>query len=76
MAKSRNERLGDYYANRSHVVGSEAWLTDEELAVKERIEERENPNHPNNSPEAKAARERYIDELLGKPVKLYENIRG
>lgn len=29
MPKSKNERLDDYYQNRNHFVGSEAWLTDE-----------------------------------------------
>ncbi|MEK2129268.1 hypothetical protein WOB94_11140 [Vibrio parahaemolyticus] len=76
MPKSKNERLDDYYQNRNHFVGSKAWLTDEELATKRRIEELEDPSHPHDSKANKAARKRKLDELMGKPVRTYGNIRG
>lgn len=76
MPKSKRQKLDEYYQNRSHIVGSEAWLTDEELATKKRIEELEDPNHPYNSEANKAARKRKRDELMGKPVRTYGNIRG
>lgn len=69
MLKSKGERLDEYYQNKNHVVGSEAWLTDEELETKKRIEELEDPNNPRNSEENKAARKRKLDELMGKPVR-------
>ncbi|EGR2691065.1 hypothetical protein DUG81_05775 [Vibrio parahaemolyticus] len=46
MPKSKQQKLDEYYQNRGHIVGSEAWLTDEELETKRRIEELEDPNHP------------------------------
>ncbi|UTZ24260.1 hypothetical protein [Vibrio campbellii] len=76
MPKSKSQKLDEYYQNRNHVVGSEAWLTDEELATKTRIEELEEPNHPHNSAASKAARKHKLDELMGKPVRTYGNIRG
>lgn len=76
MPKSENEKFQDYMANRDHYVGSEAWLTEAELATKRRIEEMADPNHPSNSAEAKAARKRKVDELFGKPIKSYKNMRG
>ncbi len=72
MPKSEYERVQDYIANRDHEVGSE----DLEVATKIRIEELEDPNHPSNSDEAKAARKRRIDELMGKPIKSYKDMRG
>lgn len=76
MPKSEQERIQDYIDNRDHEVGSEAWLTDVEVATKRRIEEIEDPNHPRNSDEAKAARKRRLDELMGKPTKSYKDMRG
>lgn len=76
MPKSKGERLDEYYQNKNHAVGSEAWLTDEELETKKRIEELEDPNNPRNSEENKAARKRKLDELMGKPVRSYRNVRG
>ncbi|EHZ2573865.1 hypothetical protein K5N30_002730 [Vibrio parahaemolyticus] len=76
MPKSKQQKLDEYYKNRNHVVGSEAWLTDEELATKRRIEELEDPNHPHNSEANKAARKRKLDELMGKSVKSYRDMRG
>lgn len=76
MSKSKYQKLDDYYQNRHHVVGSEAWLTDEELATKRRIEAFQDPNHPHNSAANKAARKRKLDELEGKIIRHYENVRG
>ncbi len=76
MPKLKAERLGEYYQNKKHVVGSEAWLTDEELETKRLIEELEDPNNPRNSEESKAARQLKLDDLQGKPVRSYGNVRG
>ncbi len=75
MPKSKQQKLDEYYQNRSHIVGSEAWLTDEELATKKRIVELEDPSHPHNSEANKAARKRKLDELEGKVVRSYKNFR-
>lgn len=76
MPKSKGERLDEYYQNKSHVVGSEAWLTDEELETKKRIEALEDPSDPRNSDESKAARKRRLDKLMGKPIRTYDKARG
>lgn len=76
MPKSKSERFFDYKSNQDHTVGSEAWLTEAEIKAKRRIEEVEDPNHPSNSPEAKAARKRKLEQLMGKPVRQYGDMKG
>lgn len=76
MPKSKQTRFEEYTANKNHVVGSEAWLSDDELESKRRIEELNDPNHPSNSPENKKARERRLDELMGKIVIKYGDMKG
>ncbi|CAK2094306.1 conserved hypothetical protein [Vibrio crassostreae] len=76
MPKSKSERLSDYNANNNHIVGSEAWLTEAEVKAKRRIEEAEDPNHPSNSPEAKAARKRKLEQLMNKPLRQYGDMKG
>lgn len=41
-----------------------------------RFEELNDPNHPSNSPENKKARERRLDELMGKIVIKYGDMKG
>ncbi|MFS1900015.1 hypothetical protein BCU43_000660 [Vibrio lentus] len=76
MPKSKSQRFSDYSANKNHTVGSEAWLTDAEVKAKRRIEEVEDPNHPSNSPEAKAARKCKLEQLVGKPIRQYGDMKG
>lgn len=76
MPMTKEERLAEYYANHNHPVGSEAWLDEYELETNRSIEELEDPNNPRNSKANKEARERKLQELMGKPVQSYKDTKG
>ena len=76
MPKNKKQRQYEYYQNHNHIVGSEAWLSEEEMATRRRIEDLESSNNPRNNVVNKEARKRKLNDLMGIAIRPYDNIRG